>query len=271
MVMNMRKNKYFTIGLITSFAIFFLIIFTFANEQNGEQTTVENMQNNLCTEVPRNVLIELFINEDCTVCPKAAFCLEDLAWSYEPGTVILVEAHIWGDGHDIPQTNARYDWYTGSGTKGTPDAFFNGLAERVYGLHSNCADIDENIAAYRNIIEKQLAESTPIEIEAAMETRGGKIIIGGSVINRSHSQLQNLMLGGMVYYEGDESEFFYLVKDIFGEQDICQLAPLEEKNFDFVSHLDLAELEDDELDRYYGVVFVQDKITKEVLQAFLAH
>ena len=75
MVMNMRKNKYFTIGLITSFAIFFLIIFTFANEQNGEQTTAENMQNNLCTEVPRNVLIELFINEDCTVCPKAAFCL----------------------------------------------------------------------------------------------------------------------------------------------------------------------------------------------------
>src|SRR6056297_3991141 len=76
----------------------------------------------------KNVLIELFINADCTSCPKAAFCLEELAWSYEPGRVILVEAHIWGDGHDIPETNARYDWYAGDGVKGTPDAFFNGLS-----------------------------------------------------------------------------------------------------------------------------------------------
>lgn len=228
-------------------------------------------QNNINPGVPQNLLIELFINEDCTVCPKAAFCLEDLAWSYEPGTVILVEAHIWGDGYDIPQTNARYDWYTGSGKKGTPDAFFNGLTERVYGLRCECGDIDKNIAAYQSIIDKQLAKSSPIEIKAMMEICSGKIIIQGSVINQGNAQLKNLMLNGMVYYEGDESEFFYLVKDIFEGQDICQLAPLEEKTFDFVSHLDLTGIEVDELDRYYGVIFVQDKITKEVLQAFLVY
>ena len=75
----------------------------------------------------------------------------------------------------------------------------------------------------------------------------------------------------MVYYEGDESEFFYLVEDIFDEQDICQLAPLEEKKFSFVSHLDLAGIDDEELDRYYGVVFIQDKLTKEILQSFLTY
>ena len=77
----------------------------------------------------------------------------------------------------------------------------------MHGLHSDCADIDENIAAYRSIIEKQLAESTPVEIKVMMEFRR-KIIIRGSVLNRSHSQLQNLMLGGMVYYEGDEANSF---------------------------------------------------------------
>jgi hypothetical protein len=41
----------------------------------------------------KNVLIELFINAECTICPKTAFCLEDLAWSYESGKVILVEEH----------------------------------------------------------------------------------------------------------------------------------------------------------------------------------
>jgi len=33
--------------------------------------------------------------------------------------------HIWGDGFDTTETNARYNWYTGDGKKGTPDTFFN--------------------------------------------------------------------------------------------------------------------------------------------------
>jgi hypothetical protein len=71
----------------------------------------------------KNVLIELFINAECTICPKAAFCLEGLAWSYESGKVILVEEHIWGDGYDSPETNERYNWYVEDGVKGTPDIF----------------------------------------------------------------------------------------------------------------------------------------------------
>ena len=266
----MERIKKLVTVFLSVFIILLVTVITFADESEPEKVPTTN-QDNLCSGVPRNVLIELFINEGCTVCPKAAFCLEDLAWSYEPGRVILVEAHIWGDGYDIPKTNARYNWYAGSGIKGTPDAFFNGLTERVYGLCCDCGDIDKNITAYQGIIDKQLAKPSPVEIRAMMEICGGKIIIQGSVVNQSHSQLQNLMLGGMVYYEGDESEFYYLVKDIFEEQDICQLAPLEEKKFDFISHLDLMGMEDDELDRYYGVVFVQDKMTKEVLQAFLVY
>jgi len=45
-------------------------------------------------KIQKNVFIELFLNADCAHCPKATFCLEELAWSYEPGRVILVEAHI---------------------------------------------------------------------------------------------------------------------------------------------------------------------------------
>ena len=102
-----------------------------------------------------------------------------------------------------------------------------------------------------------------------MEICSGKIIVQGSIANRSHSLLQNLILNGMVYYEGEESELFYLVKDIFDNQDICQLAPLEVRKFSFVSNLDLSEIENEELDRYYGVVFVQERLSKEVLQSFL--
>ena len=256
---------------IVFFGIVSIVFINYAQVQEAEKSRVSSNKNNLNPGIPANVLIELFINNDCTTCPKAAFCLEELAWNAEPGRVILVEAHIWNDGFDIPQTNARYEWYTGSGVKGTPDAFFNGLSERVQGLCCDCGDIDENINAYQEIIDRHLAEPSPVEIEAIMETCSEKIIIQGSVVNRGHSLLHNLMLCGMVYYEGDESEFFYLVKDIFDEQDICQLAPLEEKKFSFVSHLDLMGIDDEKLDRYYGVVFVQDKLTKEVLQSFLTY
>jgi len=82
-------------------------------------------------KIQKNVFIELFLNADFTHCPKAVFYLEELAWSYKPGGVILVEAHIWGDGYDIPQTNDRYSWYTGEGVQGTPNVFMNGLTERI--------------------------------------------------------------------------------------------------------------------------------------------
>ncbi len=271
----MKKTK---LLLIISF-IFLAILagfLAFAQEEVNKdesitQTSITSNQGKLSEGVPHNILIELFLNDKCVVCPKAAYCLEELAWSYEQGRVILVESHIWNDGYDIPQTNTRYDWYAGSGIKGTPDAFFNGLAERVQGLCCDCGDIDKNITAYQSIIDKHLAQTSSIEIGAMMGIYSGKLIIQGSIASHSHSLLRNLTLSGMVYYEGDESEFFYLVKDIFEGQDICQLAPLEEREFSFVSHLDLIGVDDEELDRYYGVVFVQDKLTKEVLQSFLVY
>ena len=51
------------------------------------------------------------------------------------------------------------------------------------------------------------------------------------------------------------------------------LPQLKEKQFDFVNQMEMAEIEDEDnsKDRIYGVVFVQDKITKEELQAFLVY
>jgi hypothetical protein len=258
-----QKSIFSKLILLLLVSLFTVSLMAYSQESQGEET------GSGLSEVPRNLLIELFINADCTHCPKAAFCLEELAWSYEPGRVILLESHIWDDGYDIPETNARYDWYTGDGIKGTPDAFLNGLSERIQGLCCDCGDIDKNISAYQKIIDEQLTRTSPIKIEAEFQICSGKIILQGNLVNKSHSMLRNLFLSGIVYYEGDETEFFYLVKDIFEKQDICQLAPMEEKKFSFVSELDLSDLEKSELDRYYCVVFVQDKLTKEVLQAYL--
>jgi len=222
-----KKSLFSEIILIVLFLVIWFTISLMGNAQESQQ------DNSKSSDVPKNLLIELFINADCTHCPKAAFCLEELAWSYELGKVILVEEHIWGDTHDIPETNARYDWYIGNGVKGTPDAFFNGLSERIQGLCCDCGDIEENVSAYQEIIDKQLDNNSPIKIHAEYSICGGKIIVQGDINNTSHSMLHNKLLSGMVYYEGDESELFYLVKDIFENQDICQLAPMEDKKIQF--------------------------------------
>ncbi|MDX9798520.1 MAG: hypothetical protein RBT05_06665 [Bacteroidales bacterium] len=196
--------------------------------------------------------------------------MEEIVWGYEPGRVILMEAHIWGDGYDIPQTNERYNWYTRQGVQGTPDVFINGLTERVQGLGCECGDIDESYQLYQKLIEKELTKTTPVKLYAEQFFCGGKILVQGNLSNKSYSNLQNPIIGGTVYYEGDKSEYFYLVKEIFDEQDICQFPPMDKRNFSFVSNLDLRNIEEDELKKYRAVLFVQDKITKEILQSFLA-
>ena len=215
----------------------------------------------------KNVLIELFINTECTICPKAAFCLEDLAWSYESGKVILVEEHIWGDGYDIPKTNERYNWYVEGGDKGTPDIFFNGLSKRVQGLCCGCDDTSKQILSCQSIIEKELAKTSPIDLSAEQSYLENKIIIQGQLKNISDKLLKNIIIGGIIYFEGEGSEFFYLVKDIFDSQDINQLAPLEEKKFNFTSKIELTEK--DNTDKYHNVIFIQDKLSKEILQSIL--
>lgn len=215
----------------------------------------------------KNVLIELFINTKCTICPKAAFCLEDLAWSYESGKVILVEEHIWEDGYDIPDTNERYNWYAEGGSMGTPDIFFNGLSKRVQGLCCDCNDISEHISSCQSIIEKELTKISPIDLSAEQSYLENKIFIQGRLENINQKPLQNLIIGGMIYFEGEESEFFYLVRDVFDSQDINQLAFLEEKKFNFISKIELSEK--DNTDKFHSVIFVQDKLSKEILQSIL--
>ena len=252
--MRNKVKKTIFIAFFTLF-IFLLILSVSSNEIVQEKMNT------------KNVLIELFINTKCTICPKAAFCLEDLAWSYESGKVILLEEHIWEDGYDIPETTERYNWYTEDSVKGTPDIFFNGLSERIQGLCCDCDDISKHILSCQSIIEKELTKISPIDLSAEQSYLENKIIIQGQLENISQKSLQNLIIGGIIFFEGEESEFFYLVKDIFNTQDISQLEPLDEKKFNFISKIKLSEKDD--ADKYHSVIFVQDKFNKVILQSFL--
>jgi hypothetical protein len=264
-------------GKIFIFLIIFFLIFS-GNHILFSRTFAQNTD--LPKNVPRTVLVELFVQEGCTSCPTAEFCLEDLAWEYGTSKFILVQEHLWGDGYDTPETNARYDWYVGDGIKGTPDVFINGLTKRLQGLSCDC--VDGNYECYENTIDEELTRPSLLEISASKiphpnslsqgekeEEKGVNIIIEGMVKNISDTLLEDLAISGMVGKEKDELGLYFYIQDIFPIQNMPTLIPGATFYFKFIPEISLIQESeiDDEQEVLHLVIFVQNLETKEVLQA----
>jgi len=263
----------------------FLIIFLLGLVGNGIFTIgalgvfAQNIDSTPKT-FPRTVLVEFFVQEGCLTCPTAEFCLEDLAWEYGTSKFILAQEHLWGDGYDIPETNARYNWYVGDGKKGTPDVFIDGLTKRLQGLSCDC--VEGNYECYKDAIDEELTRTSLLELTAIKtphptpllqgereEEKVVNIIIEGTVKNISDIPLKDLAVCGMVGKEGDESGLYNYVQDIFPFQDMPPLLPGTTFNFKFIPEILLTpESEiDGEEEILHLVIFVQNTITKEILQA----
>jgi len=245
-----RKNC-----MILIFFIFFLINSTINCSANNENLELSNNNS-------RIVLLELFVQATCSTCPHAEFCLEDLSWEYGPEKVILLEEHLWGDGYDTEETNARYNWYIEQGGKGTPDLFINGLTRRIQGLA--CEDIDKNFVNYKKNIDSELAKCSYIKLSALKTVSNSNIIIEGKLKNISSLSLKDLAVCGMVYQEGDEPGISYWVRDIFPFQDLPLLLPQDTFDYKFISE---PLIQEENKDKFHAVIFVQNLLTKEVLQA----
>ncbi|MBA7497372.1 hypothetical protein ES704_00100 [subsurface metagenome] len=221
--------------------------------------------------VPRTVLVELFVQEGCLTCPTAEFCLEDLAWEYGTTKVILVEEHLWGDGYDTSETNARYDWYVGDSKKGTPDVFINGLIKRLQGLACDC--VEGNYECYKDAIDTELTRSSLLELSASKTIIEDDYIIEGMVKNVSDIPLKDLAVCGMVGKEGDESGLYNYIQDIFPFQNMPPLLPGATFNFKFIPEIPLIQEDeaeggkDEDKETLHLVIFVQNTETKEILQA----
>ena len=273
------------------FIFIFLIIFLLALSNGNILTSPVFAQDTASPKsVPRVVLVELFVQGSCPSCPTAEFCLEDLAWEYGTSKLILVEEHLWGDGYDTTETNARYDWYVGSDKKGTPDVFINGLTKRLQGLACEC--VEGNYTCYKKAIDEELTQPPLVELSAVKtphpnplpqgEREVGKespqgekeeekvlnIIIEGTVKNISDTPLKDLAVCGMVSKERDESGLYCYAQDIFPFQDIPLLLPDDTFNFKFTSEISLDQEDDREKEKLHLIVFVQNLETKKVLQTF---
>ena len=264
------------------FIFIFLIIFLLILSSNNIFTPQIFAQNNdsITNAIPRIVLVELFVQKGCLTCPTAEFCLEDLAWEYGTSKFILVQEHLWGDGYDTPETNARYNWYVGDGEKGTPDVFIDGLTKRLQGLHCDC--VEGNYECYKDAIDEELTRLSLLELSAVKtscpnplsqeekeEKKVANIIIEGVVKNISDTDLVDLAVCGMAGKEGDESGLYNYIQDIFPFQNMPALLPGDTFNFKFIPEISLIQETkiDEERETLHLVIFVQNTETKEILQA----
>src|SRR5665648_632804 len=204
--------------------IFFIIIFgtNIFSPRIFAQNTASTPKN-----VPRVVLVELFVQEGCPICSTAELCLEDLAWEYGTKKLILVEEHLWDDGYDTLETNALYE---------------------------------------------ELTRPSLLEISAVKTSHPNplpNIIIEGTVKNSSDTPLKDLAVCGMVGKEGDESGLYNYIQDIFPFQDMPPLLPGTTFNFKFIPEILLTPESEiaDKKEILHLVIFVQNTITKEILQA----
>jgi hypothetical protein len=261
------------------FILIFLIIFLSASNVFTFVVFAQNTDSTPKT-VPRVILVELFVQEGCLTCPTAEFCLEDLAFQYGTSKFIMVQEHLWGDGYDTPETNARYNWYVGVGKKGTPDVFINGLTKRLQGLSCDC--VEGNYECYKDAIDEELTRPSLLEISAVKtlhpnplpqvereEEKVLNIIIEGIVKNISDIPLKDLAVCGMIGREGDEPGLYNYIQDIFPFQNMPLLLPGATFSFKYIPEISLApESEIDEGGEVlYLVIFVQNIVTKEILQA----
>ena len=276
----MKINQRISISISIFLIIFLLILAGSSIFTIGTLRVFAQNNDSIPKTVPRTVLVELFVQEGCLTCPTAEFCLEDLAWEYSTTKFILVQEHLWGDGYDTPETNARYNWYVGDGKKGTPDVFINGLTKRLQGLSCDC--IEGNYECYKDVIDEELTRPSLLEISASKTphpnpllqgAREGEnvlnIIIEGTVKNISDIILKNLSVCGMVGREGDESGLYNYIQDIFPFQNMPTLLPGETFSFNYIPEISLAQESeiDEEGEVLHLVIFVQNLETKEILQA----
>ena len=251
------------------FIFIFLIIFLLILSNNNIFTPQIFAQNNdsITNVIHRTVLVELFVQKGCLTCPTAEFCLEDLVWEYGTSKFILVQEHLWGDGYDTPETNARYNWYVGDGEKGTPDVFIDGSTKRLQGLYCDC--VEGNYECYKDVIDKELTRPSLLELTASKTIIEDNYIIEGTVKNISDTPLKDLAICGMIGKEGDELGLYNYIQDIFPFQNMPSLFPGASFNFKFIPEISFTP--ESEIDReeeiLHLVIFVQNTETKEILQA----
>jgi hypothetical protein len=221
----------------------------------------------------RVVMVELFVAPTCPNCPKAKDAMAQLLEQYGFDKLVVLEEYGWNiepdyTGWATSETIDRFKWYTDylGISRHTPDAYFNGLNQSVHYSESSYNN-------YKAAIDEELTKAPKINISASSSVDIANLIvsINGSIENISSEDLDNLVIGAMIYedsvYLGSEGKNVnHIVRDIITSEEIINFASGASQEFSLTSET-LSNVHD--INNIHIVVYVQapESPTKEILQA----
>jgi len=221
--------------------------------------TVVNVQ----AQVPKNlVLVEKFSGVNCGACPEAVHQIHDLIDNQN--AQIAVISYQTGY-YSIPEYNnsdsqGRHTYYA-SDITGYPTTIFGGEHIPIF----------NNSQQYLDHYNNEMAELSPVSLTLSFTDNGNGNISLNSTITEESAAGSNLKL--MIAITETNIDQNWLTESVLYDVNRKMLANYNGTSFDFMSSSSVIISEsftmDPSWDRDYlsAVVFVQNSVTKEVLQA----
>lgn len=231
---------------------------------------------------PRVTLAEVFTNTGCPLCGQYIPPAEAVMQEFEADSYIQISYHTWWpiihdpwytemyyrqlpDDDDVilRVTSYEYDQFMG-----VPSFFFDGQRIRYR------QPINEYQAEIRELMQSQLDNETPVNIEIETEINGDDLTVWVRVI--SDEDISGITLyGGLceryVHFAADsrQSDFYGNMLDMIptGEGIRFRLMADQWERFEFNTSLDLGWHEND-LSNLFVAFWVQDDETHAIYQAF---
>ncbi len=206
----------------------------------------------------QKILVELFVN-DSTGFDYSKYALEKIEEieqraSYQDKLLVL-EYHIKTNQWNDPlSSNANYERYRSyvpnSSERGVPDAFFNGIDNRVQGAS------EQNIESrYLAVIDELLGKKSYFRIEADKIVDGNSVEITVQLARLGSTAKDNIHLNAVVYEDLNRSGHRFVVRKIFQNHSINNIKPGQVETFSFSGNVSNVS----DPDALYALVFVQDQ------------
>jgi hypothetical protein len=217
-----------------------------------DQTSTSNSQ--------RTVLIETFTSVDCYWCnAEEEPALKRIVQDYTRDEVVIVAYHgFYGnDPYQTPEGNARANYY--GGVSGTPSVWFDGVINKVGGTGQG---VDAMYNVYANHIDQRAEVATSVSMDVSGSISGSQVQVTVSItegnLDPQNTKIRFALMEDDIMH--DDKAYHWVVRD-YSEK------PISSGSFpqDISESFDVKG--DWNADSLRVVVWVQDDVSKEVLQA----
>ncbi|OQX95081.1 hypothetical protein B6I21_07240, partial [candidate division KSB1 bacterium 4572_119] len=188
------------------------------------------------SKIDQLILVELFVNDSSgfDYCQHALEAIENIKSRNDYSDEICVlEYHVenagWNDQYSLEECKSRYHEYVPLPTeRGIPDAFFNGLINRVQGASP------ENIEhRYLSALEDLRNKESLFRFEAEKNVTGESFSLDVKIARLGGYGINDLELQVVVFEDIGTLGHRYVVRKIFHEQAIDSMNQGDVKSFSF--------------------------------------